>query len=160
MRASSYTAALTGPEILESKDLSLRLRFRVRNLGQREWPASSVRMGYLILDPATGTLIEDGGRADFAQTLQPRDETQMEMLVSFPEENGRYRVLISPLEEDVAWFYRHGSNALFVDAEVINGLTHVIPLERRPPSSRAREGSMRHGRRAGVQPFHVIWPHL
>ena len=68
------------------------------NVSARDLPASgAVKLGCIVLDPATGAMIEDSGRAD----LPAGSTAQGEISVELPEEDGRYRVLISPVEEGV-----------------------------------------------------------
>jgi len=115
----------------------------------------AVRLGCLVLDPATGAMIEDGGRAD----LPPGVAVQGEIAVELPEEDGHYRVLISPVEEGVAWLYQHGSDALVMDVEVAASVARVVELRNTSAMSRALERTGRVLQRALVYPFRVLWEH-
>ena len=115
----------------------------------------AVRLGYLVLDPATGAMIEDGGRAD----LPSGTAVQGAITVELPAEDGHYRVLISPVEEGVAWMHQHGSDALLMDVEVICGMPHVLELRNTTAGSRGIERAKRALQRALVYPFRALWQH-
>jgi lipopolysaccharide transport system permease protein len=131
------------------------LRVNVKMLVS-DWPASAV-LGYLVLDPVTGAMIEDGGRAGLSGA--PGVAVSGQIAVDLPEEDGRYRVLISPVEEGVAWLYQQGSDALVMDVEVKAGAAHVIELRNTTAGSRALQRVARVVQRALIYPFRVLWEH-
>jgi lipopolysaccharide transport system permease protein len=116
---------------------------------------TAVRLGCLVLDPVTGAMVEDGGRADLPAGPNVRGEITVEL----PEEDGRYQALISPVEEGVAWMYQRGSDALLMDVEVICGIAHVRELRNTTAGSRALERAKRVLQRAFIYPFRVLWEH-
>jgi lipopolysaccharide transport system permease protein len=119
----------------------------------RDLPAGTpLRLGSLVLDPTTGAMIEDSGRADLTSESGA-------ITVELPEEDGRYRVLISPVEEGVAWLYQRGSDALVMDVEVAARHTRVIELRNTTAFSRAIERTGRVLQRALIYPFRVLWEH-
>jgi len=153
--SSSYAAAMSDARAVESGSHTVQVMFGVQNLGQQQWEA--VRLGYLILDPATGALMEDGGRANIAENIPPRAKAQVKVLIDLPEEDGHYQVLISPLIENVTWFYQHGSDALLLEVEVTGGIARVLSLAHTTSGSRARGRLKRVVARAFLDPFRVLW---
>ena len=104
----------------EPAGLSVHVKMLVSDL------SSGAALGYLVLDPVTGAMIEDGGRAGLPGGAD--GAVHGEIVVELPEEDGWYRVLISPVEEGVAWLYQQGSDALVMDVEVKAGAAHIIEL--------------------------------
>lgn len=153
-------ARLGTPRAEVAGNARLRVWATVQNAGLRPWTAGgAIRLGYLILDPASGSLIEDGGRADLPRSLEPGEEVSVEMLIHLPQEDGHYRVLVSPLEENVAWFYQHGSDALLLDAEVAGESTRILHLQRTTMKSRAWERARKAFVKAVIGPFGSLWHH-
>jgi lipopolysaccharide transport system permease protein len=131
------------------------LRVRV-TLSVRDLPTDhAVRLGCIVLDPTTGAMIDDAVRAD----LPPGTAVDGEITVEFPEEDGRYRALISPVEDGVAWMYQRGSDALEMDVEVAAGAARVLVIRDTTASSRLVERTGRVLQRALIYPFRVLWEH-
>jgi len=147
----------------------------LHNASEQHWIAgSAIRLGYQVIDPDTGVLIEDSGRAELPADLAPGAEVKVEILVQLPEDDGVYLALISPVEENVAWFHDRGSDALILEAENVaetaaenagahadasSGVTRVIALEHTTHASRRRERTGRLIRRALIDPFRLLWQH-
>src|SRR5258708_39892366 len=87
----------------------VRVTATLRNGRARHWSrGNEIRLGYQVLDPDTGVLIEDSGRAELPSDLAPGGEVKVEVTVQFPDDDGVYLALISPVEENVAWFHDRG----------------------------------------------------
>ncbi len=130
------------------------------NLAVSGLPAGrAVRLGYQVMDAATGATIEDSGRADLPHVAAGGLEVAGEIVIELPEEEGRYRVLISPVEEGVAWLYQRGSDALVMEVNVSAGVARVLALRNTTTASRALERTGRVLQRAVVYPFRVLWEH-
>ena len=76
-------------------------------------------MGYHVFDPETDTLVVDGARTNL-----DKGGSHLEMNLDLPPEPGRYRVFVSPMQENVAWYYEHGWRFLLIDAVVSGGRGH------------------------------------
>ena len=136
----------------------LRVTAFLENASDAQWhPDRAVRLGYQILDPATGAVIEDDGRAELSAPLAPGAAMKVEVVVELPNEDATYRVLIAPLEEHVAWFHQHGSDAVVLDVEIAGRNTRIVALHHSTPASRRRERTRRIVRRALLEPFEVLW---
>lgn len=132
--------------------------FLALNRSKEPWRASEgYAVGYQVYDPATETLLVDGKRSQFVQDVSPGSTVACSLEVELPPEDGRYRILVSPLQEQVAWFYDLGRPFLLIDAVIENG---VVRLERSLEATRRRLGWERFGRsigRALAFPLTTIW---
>ena len=136
----------------------LRVCALLRNTSSRTWTASGpVSLAYQILDGDTGALLIDGQRQAIPADLPAGGETRAEISVPLPPENGLYRVLISPVEEHVAWFFEQGGDCLTVDAEVRDEQAAVRQVRRSTAASRSRERFRRLLARAFLYPLDAIW---
>ena len=75
-----------------------------------------VRLGYQVFDAETGALVLDGERTSLGGPCDPGQTRRLQTQIQLPPEEGRYRVIISPVQEQVAWFYERGSQ--YVEIEV------------------------------------------
>src|SRR5262249_18264395 len=74
-----------------------------------------------------------------------------------PEEDGAYRVFISPMREDVCWFYERGWQFLEIEAAMENGIARIERTRAVTRRTLAREDLVRSIGRAFVHPFLTIW---
>ncbi len=74
-----------------------------------------VQFGYKVFDSATGALRLDGARTPLGQTSEPGSRTSLRAEIHLPRGEGRYRVVLSPVHEQVAWFHERGSESLVLD---------------------------------------------
>jgi lipopolysaccharide transport system permease protein len=108
---------------------SLEVACRLENTGSESWrPAEGFAFSYQIFDPATGSLIDDGGRTVPHTDVAPGQSVPLRLRVPLPEVPGEYRVYVSPLVEHQAWLYEQGSPFLLLDTRVRQG---AVELERR-----------------------------
>lgn len=130
----------------------------LRNTSTRTWTAAGpVALAYQILDGDTGALLIDGQRQPISADLPAGGETRAEISVPLPPENGLYRVLISPVEEHVAWFFEQGGECLTVDAEIHGDQVAVRQTRRSTAASRAWERFGRLLARAFLYPLDALW---
>jgi len=132
---------------VESSGLTLRAGFDIEN---RSGQALSI--GYHVFDPETDTLVVDGARASLAV-----DRSHQEMNLNLPPEPGHYRVFVSPMQEDVAWYYERGWPFLLVDALVAEGRATVRSVRITTKSTIARERLGRSLVRVFTLPWLTIW---
>lgn len=153
-----FGAQFGDPEAVALGADRLRVEAILRNRSERAWPAAGpVRLAYQILDPESGALLLEGERANLPADLPPGGEARAGIAVQLPPENGAYRILISPVEEDVAWFFQRGSDCLSVDAEISEGRLHIRGARRSTAASRALDRLLLLLARSFLYPFGVLW---
>jgi hypothetical protein len=72
--------------------------------------------GFHIYDSETGTLVVDGERQPPPGDVAPGGCVPVDLRFALPPEPGRYDVFISPMRENVCWFYTLGWPFLRVEA--------------------------------------------
>ena len=131
----------------------------VVNQSPETWRAAEgYAFGYQIFDPETGTLVVDGTRCAPKADIAPGAKGHFEVALALPHEPGRYRVFLSMMRENVAWFWEKGWPFLLTEASVNDqslgelGKTKVATV-RRLKIGRA----VRAVRLAITLPFQSIW---
>jgi lipopolysaccharide transport system permease protein len=128
--------------------------FDLRNDSSETWRAEEgFRIGWHLFDADTGTLIVDGPRTPLARDLKPGETIHVDCDFELPEEPGRYQVLISPMRENICWFYEQGWPFLLVEAA--NG--KVVRTRVANSATLRRERGVRALGRAFVYPIVTIW---
>ena len=121
-----FSARLEATELKLLDSKSLRVRLRVRNTSDRVWPAGGpVFLAYQVLDGKAESLLAEGRRTALEADLPPGGEAEAILDIELPPEQGAYRVLLSPVEEPVAWFYQRGSECLALEVRVDSGGVRV-----------------------------------
>ena len=106
------------------------------NADTKAWtPAAGFAVSYLVFDRATGTLVDEGKRTTFDQDVLPGQSVPVQLSISLPRHPGQYRIYVSPLQENVAWFYEKGSPFLLLDANLQDS---ALTLRRRRVTTLAR----------------------
>ncbi|MBI3666402.1 MAG: ABC transporter permease [Acidobacteria bacterium] len=99
---------------------------QLENTGGEVWSrAAGYAFSYQIFDPVTDTLVGEGARAAPERDVAPGQSAEFHLSVSLPPEAGRYRIFVSPIKEDLAWFYEKGSPFLLIDSTVKDGRASV-----------------------------------
>src|SRR3954467_4085284 len=84
-------------------------QFSLRNDSREAWrPDEGFGVSYHLFDAETGTLIVDGARVHPARDVPPGAAERVSLDFAWPAEDGRYQVLVSPMRENVCWYYEHG----------------------------------------------------
>ena len=135
---------------VETSGLTLRAGFDIENTSGETW--SGLSIGYHIFDPETDTLVVDGAR-----TRLDRDRAHLDMSFELPPEPGRYRVLVSPMRENVAWYYERGWRFLLIDAVVAEGRATVERVRIATRDTIARERMRRAAVRVFTLPVRTVW---
>jgi lipopolysaccharide transport system permease protein len=130
---------------VEAAGLELRAAFDIENAG-------GLSVGYQIFDPETDTLVVDGPRIPVETSRQ-----HLEMSFPLPPEPGRYRVFVSPMRENVAWYYEQGWRFLLIDTVVAAGRATVERSLITTRKTLARERFRRTIRRIFTLPCLSIW---
>ena len=130
---------------VEAAGLEVRAAFDIENAG-------GLSVGYQIFDPDTDTLVVDGARVPVASSRQ-----HLEMTFELPPEPGRYRVFVSPMQEDVAWYYERGWSFLLIDTVVAAGRASIERSRIATAKTLTRERFRRTIRRIFTLPWLSIW---
>jgi lipopolysaccharide transport system permease protein len=132
--------------------------FSLRNDSAETWrPAEGFGVGYHLFDAETGTLIVDGARVHPAQDLQPGQTERVHLDFEMPAEDGRYQVLLSPMRENVCWYYEQGWPFLLLEGVTQNGAARLDRVRVVTRATLARERALRALGRAFVLPVRTIW---
>src|SRR5207244_4109047 len=108
-------------------------------------------------DADTGTLIIDGPRVHLERDVAPGQTVRISLDFEIPPENGRYQVLISPMRENVCWYYEHGWPFLLAEAVTQDGISRVEGVRVTTSATLRRGRALRSLGRAFVLPFRTIW---
>lgn len=130
---------------VEVDGLHVRAAFDIENAG-------GLLVGYHIFDPETDTLVVDGARVPVE-----KDSEHLELGFQLPSEPGRYRVLVSPMRENVAWYYEQGWPFLLIDATVTAGAALIERVRITTRTTLTRERFRRTIRRIFTLPCLAIW---
>jgi len=134
------------------------VEFDVRNETQEPWRAADgFGVGHHLFDADSGTLIVDGARVHPERDIAPGESLHIAMDVDLPPEDGRYQVRLSPMRENVCWYYDEGWDFLALDAHVKSGATELGRLRVTDREKVRRERELRSVGRAFIYPFQTIW---
>ena len=150
--ALHMSAAYLEPDVkLDAGTRTLHAAFAIRNDSPEPWrPSEGFGVGYHLFDADTGTLIVDGARVHPEHDVKPGETAQVRLEIPLPAEDGRYQVLLSPMREDVCWYYEQGWPFLLVETATENGAARVDRVRVADAGdARARARGARH--RAGLR---------
>ncbi len=83
------------------------------NIGNSEGNGA-VKISYQVFQ--NGKVIQEGERYNLLKSVQPGEEMEREIFISYPKEKGKYIVRISLIQEGVSWFYQQ--NMGYEDVEI------------------------------------------
>jgi lipopolysaccharide transport system permease protein len=136
----------------------LSASFEVENISGRPWvPSEGFAFGYHIFDPETDTLIEDGARVVPDAAIAPGGQHQFDLRFELPEQPGAYSMFVSPMQENVGWFYERGWPFLLIDGIVANGAARVQRFRIANCGNVKRERLLRSVQRGLTLPWQAIW---
>ena len=116
------SAAYENPDVHLDGELNVEAHLTLRNSSGDTWrPSEGFAAGFHIYDAETGTLIVDGARQAPAEDIAAGGRMPVHLRFALPPENGRYDIYISPMRENVCWFYMEGWPFLRVEAVVEDG---------------------------------------
>ncbi len=152
-------AAYLQPDVkLDAGARTVHAEFEIRNDSQETWrPAEGFGVGYHLFDAETGTLIVDGARAQPDGEVKPGGKTRIHLDFELPGEDGRYQVLLSPMRENVCWYYEQGWPFLLVESSTKRGTARVDRVRVATRSTLGRERALRAVGRAFVLPLQTIF---
>jgi len=122
MNAVRRNAAYEDTDVRLSAELQVQARFNLRNTSGDPWrPEEGFAASFHIYDSETGTLVVDGERQSPPGDVAPGGSVPVDLRFALPPEPGRYDVFISPMRENVCWFYTLGWPFLRLEATVEDG---------------------------------------
>jgi lipopolysaccharide transport system permease protein len=150
-------AAYDNPDVRLCGELQVEVRFNLRNTSGDPWrPAEGFAAGFHIFDSETGTLVVDGARQQPPGDVAPGASVSVDLRFALPPESGRYDVFISPMREDVCWFYTVGWPFLRVEAVVEDGRARIERVRVVTLRTIRRENLLRSVGRAFTLPISTI----
>lgn len=150
-----HRALFVEAQVCASGPRGLRLQCAIQNVSAVTWTehvastssehhdakaVGPILLGYQVFDARTGLRVMDGARAHLGEELKPGEVLPVTLEIQLPAGEGSYRVVISPVQEGVAWFHERGSEFLEVEvASTPEGV--VVGIVQR--ASRARQRARR-----------------
>jgi len=137
--------------------LSIAVEFVVENRSRQEWRSSDAfRIGAQIIDAETNLFVNDGPRLALDAGVAAGHSARIRLHVPLPSMKGRYSVFVSPMREDICWYYERGWPFVVVDLLVAGGRTKVLRTRAMTRRAIRREILFRSLRRAVTYPFLAI----
>lgn len=100
----------------------IELSFSLENRGPETWDAASgYFLSYQVFDAESDNLLVDGPRNAFDKAIEPGGGTTAKLTVELPHEAGNYKIFVSPLKENEAWFFERGAPFPLISACVASG---------------------------------------
>jgi lipopolysaccharide transport system permease protein len=137
---------------------AVHAEFDIRNDTPEPWRAAEgFGVGHHLFDAENGTLIVDGARVHPRHDIAPGESLHVSLDFELPAEDGRYQVRLSPMRENVCWYYDKGWEFLALDATVQNGAATLGRVRATDREKLRRERELRAVGRAFVYPVLTIW---
>jgi len=137
---------------------TIHIEFLVRNESGEPWRVSEgFAISYHLYDVETGTLIADGPRVHLDRDRQPGEALPVILDIAVPREDGRYQVVVSPMREDVCWYYEKGWPFILVEAATENGVAKLVRVRGATSATLRRERELGAIGRAFTYPVLTIW---
>jgi len=138
----------------------LKIGAAVRNSGAEPWsPQHGDSISYQIYDADSELLLVEGPRTAIAEDVPPAEDAELGLSVELPAEDGRYRLFVSPLRENEAWFFERGSPFVLVDVAVRDGQAEVTDSRVSTLKQLGRRRFVRSIGRAFTYPLRTISKH-
>jgi len=123
------------------------LRTQVKNTSDLTWPAFGaddgtyqIRLGNRWLDEAGNVVISSDGRATLPRDLKPMHLVELPLVITTPEEPGRYILELDMVQEGVVWFREKGSKTMRVGVTIGNLYDRLLAVCRRGMSDSRSTG--------------------
>lgn len=143
---------------LDAASRTVHAEFEIRNDTSEPWcPAEGFGVGHQLFDVETGALIVDGARVHPDRDIAAGEWWHVVLNFELPADEGCYQVRLSPMREDVCWYYDRGWHFLTVDAEVKDGAAAIRRVRVTERQALRREREVRALGRAFVYPVMTIW---
>ena len=143
---------------LDAATRTVRAEFEIRNLTEETWRAADgFGIGYHLFDRTSGTLIVDGARVRLEHDVEPGGEAHVRLEFELPAEDGEYQTVISPMREDVCWYYDRGWPFLLVETTTKDGVATLHRMRVTEKQALRRERELRGVGHAFLYPVLTIW---
>jgi len=93
----------------------------IENNGTEIWPASGtllpgsyVHLAYRWFDRNSRIVLE-GSRVPLPESIQPNDKAEVAMILKTPKKRGKYKLVISPVQEGVRWFSNDSTDGVEIE---------------------------------------------
>ncbi len=153
------SAAYIDPRVtLDSSARIAHAEFTIRNRSSETWRAAEgFGIGYHLFDADTGTLIVDGARLRPERDVPPGETMRAAVDFELPPEKGRYQVLVSPMREDVCWYYDRGWPFLLVEFSTEGEIARLERVRVATRETLRRQRELRAIGRAFTYPVLSLW---
>ena len=143
---------------LDAAARTVHAEFDVRNDTAETWRDSEgFGVGHHLFDAESGTLIVDGARVHPGRDIGPGESLHVRLDFALPPEDGRYQARLSPMRENVCWYYDRGWPFLLVEAATEDGATTLGRVAVTDREKLRRERELRAVGRAFVYPLQTVW---
>jgi len=137
---------------------AVHVEFDIRNDTAEPWrTADGFGVGHHLFDADSGTLIVDGARIHPDRDIAPGESLHVALDFDLPPEDGHYQVRLSPMRENVCWYYDQGWDFLALDVRVKAGAASFGRLRVTDREKVRRERELRAVGRAFVYPALTMW---
>lgn len=95
-------------------DKEIKVPVSVQNTSNFVWDstsANSVNFSYNWFDFKGNRVVLDGERTALPKSLAPHDSVKLNAVIKFPKRPGKYTLILSMVQEGVAWFNDQGAQA-------------------------------------------------
>jgi lipopolysaccharide transport system permease protein len=142
---------------VELEGSAVKVRFEIVNRSTEAWrPEDGWAASYHLFDEPTGTLVVEGARTPL--DLAPGSSGALNLKIAVPSEPGEYNVYVSPMRENVAWFYDRGWQFLLIDIAVdAEGAPRLRTWRIADKRSVSRKRLLRSTARAFSLPLQSLW---
>jgi lipopolysaccharide transport system permease protein len=137
---------------------TVHAEFDIQNGSAETWRAAEgFGVGHHLFDAESGTLIVDGARVHPERDIAPGERLHVQLDFALPAEDGRFQVRLSPMRENVCWYYDRGWEFLLLEASTKDGATTLGPVSVTDREKLRRRRELRGVGRAFVYPVLTIW---
>ncbi len=137
----------------------MQLACTIPNITSHTWQAAATAIGWQVYDPQTGIFLYEGEWIPLSRDIPPGDSAQLDLDLSLPATDGRYRIYVSPIHPQTGWLYTQGEEFLIVDAEVANGEPAIRQTRRTTLSKLRRARLVPALRQFLTAPWSDLWRH-
>ena len=132
-----YRVRYSGIDTVAKSDGVIQVSCEIENASTSTWFGTSVvgendgspsiqsgmgpvQLSYSVFDRMTDRIVLEGERVSLGDACKPGEKRKVVIDVQMPPEAGRYRVWVSPVHEDVAWFYERNGEFIEIEADMVS----------------------------------------
>jgi lipopolysaccharide transport system permease protein len=153
------SASYLNPRVeLDAAARTVHAEFDIQNDSAETWRAAEgFGVGHHLFDAESGTLIVDGARVHPERDIGPGERLHVGLDFALPAEDGHFQVRLSPMRENVCWYYDRGWPFLVVEASTRDGATTLGRVSVTDREKLRRQRELRAVGRAFVYPVLTVW---